>query len=112
MKNVKLDHLPFHVDRLDTFIEKFNSLLHLHHIEIRAMLSQGKVSLNWIDEEIQIVEDCECKYTIFTPKLRVHEEKSFSMKNGSYKTLTLHRFLARDDKVVQLLSITLYCRGV
>ena len=88
LKNVKLDHLPFHVDRLDVFIEKFNSLLHLHRIKIKALLSEGKVSLNWIDKEIQIVEDCECKYTLFTPQMRVHEEKSFSMKNGSYKTLT------------------------
>ena len=89
LANGKLKHLPFHADNIDVFIEKINNLFYVYIIKIKAMLLDGKVSLKWIDNEDSKIEDCKCTYTLFTPQKYREVNKSFTIRNGNYKTLNI-----------------------
>ena len=90
LANEILKHLPFHSNTIEDCLKKFNMLLYVYQVKIKAFLEDGKVTLKYEgeDESIKVsVKNCTCTYAIFNENGRNIETKPMKVRNGEYKSL-------------------------
>ena len=88
LANGKLKLLPCHINTIDDCLEKFNLLLRIYQVKVKALLEDGKVTLKYVDEYINVsVNNCNCTYTILNEENRMIETRMVKVRNGKYKSL-------------------------
>ena len=86
--NGKRKLLPCHINTIDDCLEKFNLLLRIYQVKVKALLEDGKVTLKYVDEYINVsVNNCNFTYTILNEGNRVIETRMVKVRNGKYKSL-------------------------
>ena len=88
LANGILKHLPFHSNTIEDCLKKFNMLLYIYQIKIKALLEEGKVTLKYEDEYIKVsVNNCSCTYSILNEENRIIQTRLLKVRNGEYKSL-------------------------
>ena len=88
LANVILKHIPFHMNTIEDCLEKFNRLLFVYQIKMKAFFEDGRVTLRYEDEFIKVsINNCVYTYSILNEENKTIKSRMVKVRNGEYKSL-------------------------